>query len=320
MEVLSQYELWQDTFRERIVVMAGDLSEPGLGMSSQGFARCSEETTTVLHCGASVHAGMRYDDLRRTNVVGTKEILRLSTASVLKPLHYISTFSTYGLAIKGAKFPAAGAFLTDHELGSVTGYVQSKWVAEQVLQIARSRGVPVTIYRPGRIWGATKSGAGPTDDLIWLLLKASIEVETVPDIDFGEEIIPVDHLSKTIVQMVSQPSSVDKSYNLISSHRMSSGMLCEYLSAAGYRFKLTDYAEWRQRLVECADKFDSAARILQLLPQTWEQSPKISDSTDASPIFPFIQTDSRFPAIDSETFERYLKYYRSVGFIPDPAG
>jgi hypothetical protein len=43
-----------------------------------------------------------------------------------------------------------------------------------------------------------------------------------------------------------------------------------------------------------------------------------SESIERSPISPSIQTDFVFPTIDAETLERYLNYYRSVGFIPDP--
>jgi amino acid adenylation domain-containing protein/thioester reductase-like protein len=312
MKTLSQYRVWRDAFRERTVVVAGDLAQPDLGMSSREFARCSEESTAVLHCGALVDFSRRYDDLRPANVLGTKEILRLSTASILKPIHYISTRGVYGLVTKSPDFSSEEF---RNELGSMDGYLQSKWVAEQVLGIARSRGIPVTIYRPGRIWGAASSGAGPTQDLIWLMIKASIEIRVLPDIDLRLGMAPVDYLSKTIVEMVSRSSSANQTYNLADSYSITVGTLREYLLAAGYRLELTGYAVWRQRLTELAGKLDSAARILPLLPQSWEQLPRVSASLEDSPA---VQTEPVFPETNAEIFERYLNYYRIVEFIPAP--
>ncbi len=41
----------------------------------------------------------------------------------------------------------------DGGTGLTVGYAQSKWIAERILMIARARGVPVTIFRPGYVTG-----------------------------------------------------------------------------------------------------------------------------------------------------------------------
>ena len=44
------------------------------------------------------------------------------------------------------------------------GYSQSKWVAERLVKIAASRGLPVSIYRPGTITGDSRTGISNLDD------------------------------------------------------------------------------------------------------------------------------------------------------------
>jgi len=46
----------------------------------------------------------------------------------------------------------------DHSEGLYDGYAQSKWVAEKLMMTARSRGIPVCIYRLG-ITGIAKQAS-----------------------------------------------------------------------------------------------------------------------------------------------------------------
>ena len=51
------------------------------------------------------------------------------------------------------------------------GYGQSKWVAEQMCMKARSRGLPVSILRPGNMSPSSATGAWNKSDFIYMLLK-----------------------------------------------------------------------------------------------------------------------------------------------------
>lgn len=52
------------------------------------------------------------------------------------------------------------------------GYGQSKWVAEQMCLEARSRGLPVSILRPGNMSPSAKTGSWNKSDFIYILLQA----------------------------------------------------------------------------------------------------------------------------------------------------
>lgn len=51
------------------------------------------------------------------------------------------------------------------------GYGQSKWVAEQMCMQARSRGLPVSILRPGNMSPSARTGVWNPSDFIYMLLQ-----------------------------------------------------------------------------------------------------------------------------------------------------
>ena len=87
--------------------------------------------------------------------------------------------------------------------------------------IARQRGVPACIYRPGVISGDSRTGMGNTKDLIWSIIKGCIQLgvmpdlDTLPDIDTMINITPVDYVSRAIVQLSRQPASLGASVPLL---------------------------------------------------------------------------------------------------------
>jgi len=64
----------------------------------------------------------------------------------------------------------------DHSEGLYDGYAQSKWVAEKLMMTARSRGIPVCIYRLGMITGHSQTGVSQTDDMMCRMIKGFIEL------------------------------------------------------------------------------------------------------------------------------------------------
>ncbi|NEO53796.1 MAG: hypothetical protein F6K54_12330 [Okeania sp. SIO3B5] len=80
------------------------------------------------------------------------------------------------------------------------GYVQTKWVAEQLVWEAAKRGLPITVYRPSRISGNSKTGVSNFDDLLSRFIKGCIQLKHFPTWEgFEENLIPVDYASKAIV-------------------------------------------------------------------------------------------------------------------------
>jgi fatty acid CoA ligase FadD9 len=163
-EVAAKRRLWEavgasllQAHEDRIVVLAGDVSRPHLGLSGDTYAKLLENVDLVLHAGALVNHNLSYRSLFGPNVVGTANIIKfcLARPSHPKPLHYVSTIAvTMGEGGPGRqvheghlgycwgkqRFVKKGTY--------AEGYGASKWAAEVLLQnVHKETGLPVVAYR-----------------------------------------------------------------------------------------------------------------------------------------------------------------------------
>jgi len=178
---LEHYRLWDESFRSRIVAVAGDLAAPRFGLDQAGYTRLAERIDLIFHNGARVNHIEPYARLRAANVSGTREVLRLATNGRIKPVHYISTANTVIPVALAPDF--TGPEDTELSVAEVSdnGYVASKWVAEQLVRQAGERGVPVRIYRPGLVSGDPRSGVNSADDSFWNMIRAAAILGMAPD-------------------------------------------------------------------------------------------------------------------------------------------
>ena len=129
----------------KIITHTGDLSEPWLGLTESDFWALAGEVDSILHMGAVRSFGDNYHLLRPSNVIPTKQLIKMAAARCI-PIHYTSTAglvpgeSAGGVAVSAAENPPA----TD---GS-NGYIATRWACEQILERAASRlGIPTSIHR-----------------------------------------------------------------------------------------------------------------------------------------------------------------------------
>jgi nucleoside-diphosphate-sugar epimerase len=125
-------------------VVRGDLSEPG------SLPAALAGVDVVVHCAAKVGDWGHVDEYRKVNVEGLRALL---DASLLQPLHRFVQVSTLGV------YEARHHYGTDETEPlpdrHIDGYTQSKVEAERLaLQYKRKQNVPVTILRPGFVYGS----------------------------------------------------------------------------------------------------------------------------------------------------------------------
>ena len=155
-----------------------------------------------------------YQTLRAPNVLGTKTALQMATTTKLKPINFVSSTSVLDTEHYSAKLiSGAHVYESDDLQGSKTGlnsgYGQTKWVAEQLMMRAKSRGVPATILRPGYIVGDSSRGVTNTDDFIWRLIKGCIQLGQAPRISNIVNMCSVDYVADCTVEVVVSPKSIN---------------------------------------------------------------------------------------------------------------
>jgi thioester reductase-like protein len=120
--------------------------------------------------------------------------------------------------------------------------------------MARQRGVPACIYRPGIIGGDSRTGRGNAQELIWNLIKSWIQLGVIPDIDTLPEVdtmlnvTPVDYVSRAIVQLSRRSESLGQAFHFSNPQPMHWRECADFLRQYGYPLRQISNTEWHQAL------------------------------------------------------------------------
>ncbi|MGW9302868.1 amino acid adenylation domain-containing protein [Streptomyces cyaneofuscatus] len=315
---LEHYGLWHPRYAELIRPVPGDLAAPGLGLSPDVRAALARRLGPVVHNGARVNFAASYGDLRAPNVAGTEELLRLLADSGSPGMHYISTTSVY--APTPDPGPAAVTETTPTGPASALpdGYAQSKWVAEGLVALARRRGLPVTVHRPGRISGDTTTGACQDRDLLWQLIKGCLQAQAVPDLPHGStDWVPVDYVSAAIVALSTSGRPDADTWHFTNPDAPALDRVFETAARLGHELRTVTAADWQARV---AAQHDNAA---QLFLGSEDQDRRATtghrrfDSTRTAKAAADLGV--HLPQLTDEVLNRYLTYFHGTGFLPRPS-
>jgi thioester reductase-like protein len=255
---MHQARLWTPAIdRElasRVTIVTGDLAAPGLGLDAATWKSLASRVDMVIHNGAAVNYVASYDALRRTNVEGTRDLLRFACDRQVKEFHYISSTVIFGWT------SAPEVRETERNAGMANldfGYAQSKWVAEQLVLDARSAGARTYVYRPSFI-SASTAGIVSNDDIVVRLLAFMINKRMAVNALNQVSFLPADVVAHNIASIIRDPRrqaravepvgtvhvTADEYYNLMDVTRIMT-------RAYGYEFEYFDIpdfvAELRRR-------------------------------------------------------------------------
>ncbi|MBE9224526.1 thioester reductase domain-containing protein [Phormidium sp. LEGE 05292] len=321
---LKSYLLWEDSFKNRIIPVIGDLSKPLLGISEQSFRELADRIDTIYHNGALVNHTFPYSLLKGTNVLGTQEVLRLACQIKAKPVHFISSISVFPeVENSGLRVIREQDNIDNGQVPS-GGYNQSKWVAEKLVNVARDRGLPVSIYRLGRISGHSQTGVFNVNDFLYRLIIGCVELGSIPDTEMMLNIIPVDYASKAIVHLSKQQVSWDKVFHLVHPDSVSSNLFFEKLRSIGYPIQIVSYKQWHTQLMKIAET--SPKHPLYPLVSLLTNNHSQTATTDSEVVkFDYQNTlngltgtSINCPPIDDKLLNTYCSFLIGKGFLDPP--
>ncbi|MEO0802305.1 MAG: amino acid adenylation domain-containing protein [Cyanobacteria bacterium J06642_2] len=325
---LSEREMWQDHYERRIIAVPGDLSQPQFGLNAQEFDELAQAVDVIYHNGALVNFSYPYSALKSTNVGGTESVLRLAARIKVKPIHHISTLSVFD----ALGYYDGRTIFEDEPLryseGLLSGYAQSKWVAEKLVSSARDRGLPVAIYRPAEVVGHRNSGHWNTDDYICRMIKGCIQLGQWPNLDISWHLTPVDWVSRAIVDLSRQSASLGQSYHIATPHHVHMHQIFNWLRDRGYALECVPFAQWRSNLVAAVKQSDdnALASMLSFFTEivstergfTMQQMhvESVAPSYDCQNAERGLaSSDMVCPPIDEALFATFLAYFVESGFL-----
>ncbi len=244
---MSYYLLWRGRYDNRVIPVPGDLKLPLFGLSPIEFVKLARTVDVIYHVGSKLSYVAPYEYLKATNVGGTRETLRLATQSKEKPYHFVSSLGILvGYKTLSDNEPNGGMENDplDAEKCPDVGYFQSKYVAERVVRIAQSRGIPTTIHRIGLIVGDSQKGCSNEDDLVARIITGSIQSGYAPDITTKMDMTPVDYAAKSIVYLSRQQQSLGKVFHLLNPEPVTWSSVMDSLIELGYPLEKLRFKTW----------------------------------------------------------------------------
>ncbi|WP_405096688.1 non-ribosomal peptide synthetase [Micromonospora sp. NBC_01412] len=313
--VMEGYGLWDGHAERRVVTVLGDLARPRLGLPDDAFDELARRVDAVYHVGAAVNLFAPYEQLRASTVDGTAEILRLAARHRSVPVHHVSTVGVYaGHADHpiGPEHPTGPVAALEH------GYTRSKWVAEGLIEAARARSLPVTVYRPTRIAGHSRTGACQRGDYLWLLLKGCVQAQAAPaGVDAAFDLVPVDYVSDAIVTLSRQPAAAGRAFHLAAGRLLRLDTALGWLRSRGYALPEVDPQEWLGRIG--ADPGNAAFPLLGTL-----AAELTGAGSEGGLVFDPSATDAALagsgvsrPEVDEALFGACVGYFTRTGWLPE---
>jgi amino acid adenylation domain-containing protein/thioester reductase-like protein len=241
-----------DLAMNRVVPVVGDLAEPGLGLPASMFSELAQRIDAIHHAGALVNFVYPYAELRPANVNGTRELIRLAGLYRGIPVHYVSTTAVLaGFGVMGV-----GEVTEDTPLGYADhlciGYVETKFVSEELLRSANRAGLPVAIYRPLDIVGDHRSGALNTATEMCALMRFITDTGFAPDIDLPLDFVPADICAAAIAYISTHAEASGTTYHMSSPRYTLLGSLVARLRHHGFSVETIPYSEWVRELLKHA--------------------------------------------------------------------
>ncbi|MFJ4655103.1 amino acid adenylation domain-containing protein [Nocardia sp. NPDC088792] len=306
---------------DRVSPVLGDLGAPRFGLSEKDFLLLGRDIDAIYHNGAHVNFALPYRVLRAANVSGTEQIIELAR-NAGAPLHFVSSLYVLGPGDGVEGTVGAPAPAQDPSRLSL-GYLQTKWVAEQLVCEAGTRGLPVDIVRLGRIGGDSRTGACQTGDFFWLLVKAALEVGLAPEVDITVDLAPADYAAAAMVELAQRrlPSDADRGvepgtriYHLRNPQPCSFYDVVGWLRETGRPLRLVDAAEWQSAVAAhaaAAGPESASYRVLGLLGSGEGLAPALRFEVDEA----VRESGVPCPPVSRELFLRYLNYFQAIGFL-----
>jgi thioester reductase-like protein len=251
-----------EMFEARVIPVSGDLGQPKLGLMQDVWDFLASEIDTVFHNGATVNYLFNYDLMRDANVLGTNEVVRLAFEGRPKEFNYVSTTFVFGWAVKSVLYETD---LNENMELLDFGYSQSKWVAEQVVVDARSRGLSARIFRPALVSPSVTGGGNNFDiavRLVAFMVNHGIGVDTLNQVSF----VPADIVANNIVAISTTPGTANKTYHVVRDDYSNMIDITRLITkATGRQFEIFSLPDFVPELIRRCRKEDLLFPLLDFL-------------------------------------------------------
>lgn len=198
---------------DKIQVLNGDISFNKLGLENGEYDYLVENITHVIHTAADLQLNAPLENLRKFNVDGTLNVLKLAVKA--HEHHKIQRFAHVSTAyVAGLQEGVINEDSLTDKYGFKSNYERSKYEGELAV---KNSDLPTSIFRPGMIIGDSESGYIKTFNTIYVLLrlylKGKLRILPVSD-EFKINLVPVDYVTDAVSNLTFDDNAEGKTFHL----------------------------------------------------------------------------------------------------------
>ncbi|KAL8670629.1 MAG: hypothetical protein Q9168_004840 [Polycauliona sp. 1 TL-2023] len=222
---------WQSHLEKRMkkeyMKVRFDIPGDSLGLNDHELSSIRAETDLIIHNAWKVDFNQPVSAFT-DNLRSVQTLANLSASTPRRPhIVFISSVSSCA-AWRPSTQQQQDTFIPESAIEDLNaalelGYAESKLIAEQLLDTAaRKQDIPVTILRVGQIAGPSRpseTSIWPERDAVVAMLKTSKSMAMIPNDIVDVDWIPIDKVSRAIIDIVIPLSQTDLSkasyFNLV---------------------------------------------------------------------------------------------------------
>ncbi|HEX8494052.1 MAG TPA: SDR family oxidoreductase [Pyrinomonadaceae bacterium] len=218
-----------DNFR----LLAGDITQPSMGLEPEDLAMARAETTVLFHLAAIYNLAVAREPAQSVNVEGTRNTNAFAqTLSRLRHYHYVSTCYVAGLR--------TGLILETelrHEAGFRNYYEETKYLAELEVDQLKAR-LPITIHRPSVVCGDSRNGETAKYDGIYYLIHylrkwpGMLSLINIGNRQIRFNLVPVDFVIEAMARLVRDERAIGATLQLADPAPLTTGELFDTIAKA----------------------------------------------------------------------------------------
>jgi long-chain acyl-CoA synthetase len=200
----------------RVEALAGDVSKERFGLDENRYADLIRDVGLIVHSAADIRLNAPLEELRRTNVEGTRHIIAFALSvhkdHGLKRLAHVSTAYVAG----DRKGPVLESELSDKH-GFMSNYEQSKFESEALVK-EQIKDLPISIFRPGMVVGSSEDGYVRTFNTLYYPLRLCLsgKLRVLPVSPFHQvNLVPVDYVAESIGRLSLDHRAAGRTFHVV---------------------------------------------------------------------------------------------------------
>lgn len=241
----------------KLHIYCGNLAHPFFDLNPDTYANICANISIIIHAAAEVNHVVDYERLKTNNVIVTHNLLRLANDSKSEHICHISTqFSEIN------SLPER--YLDESEIKHfVSGYEQSKFMAEYLMRKATDLNYPITTIRLPLVINEQDPLLLRQNHFVALIMKC-MRMGYYPDLAHAVDIMPTEQIASFIAQACETSSDCAHVYNCRTVSFTLSELFERLNRYSEIKTEKRDYEFWRMLVINTTDSSDPFYKLLPL--------------------------------------------------------